>query len=100
MPERQHAGRTLLDTGRAADAFGVLHRETFVCEVHDVDSLMADRCADVARNAFRFFGENSEARKSRVDVHERGERAKETAPNAARIFEIKADADDAAEENI
>src|SRR5205085_11175573 len=30
----------------------------------------------------------------------RGERAKETAPDATRVFEIKSDTDDAAEENV
>ena len=99
-PEGQHAGGTLLDAGGAAHAFGVLHRQTLVREVHDVDPLMANRGADVAGNAFRFFGKNPETRETRIDVHEGGQRTKEPAPDAPGIFEIKADADDAAEENI
>src|SRR5436190_14189396 len=100
MPERQDTGRTLLHTGGTAHALRVLHRQTFVREVHDVDSLVADRSADVARNAFRFLRENPEPGKPRIDVHERGKRTEESAPDAAGVFKIKADADDAAEENI
>jgi hypothetical protein len=100
MAEGEDASRTLLDAGGATDALGVLHRQTFVREVHDVDALVADRGADVAGNAFRFLGENPEAREARVDVHEGRERTEEPAPDTTRVFEVKAYAEDAAEENI
>src|SRR5205814_9808721 len=100
MSEGEDAGRTLLDAGGAAHAFGVLHRETFVREVHDVDALVADRGANVAGNAFRFLRENPEAREARVDVHEGRERTKEPAPDAPGVFEVEADANNSAEEDV
>src|SRR2546421_9036759 len=100
MAERQHASRALLDTGRTTHAFGVPHRQAFVREIHDVDSLVANRGADVARNAFRYFGKNPEAREARVDMHQRRERAKKPTPDPAGILEIEPDADDTAEKNV
>src|SRR5437016_4315804 len=100
MAEGKNASRTLLDAGGATDAFRVLHRQAFVREVHDVDALVADRGADVAGNAFRLLWKNPEAREARVDVHEGRERTKEPAPDAARVFEIQAYTDNAAEEDI
>src|SRR5205085_11510158 len=100
MAEGEDASRTLLDAGGAADAFGILHRETFVRKVHDVDALVADRGANVAGNAFRFLWKNPEAGEARVDVHEGRERTKESAPDAARVFEVQAYTDNAAEEDI
>ena len=100
MSEGEDAGRTLLDAGGATDAFGILHRQTFVREVHDVDALVADRGANVAGNAFRFLRENPEAGEARVDVHEGRERTKEPAPDAPRVFEVEADANNSAEEDI
>src|SRR5437879_11620409 len=58
--EGQGARRALLDAGRAADALGVLHGEALVGEVHDVDALVADRRADVARDALRSEEHTSE----------------------------------------
>src|SRR5437588_11710259 len=98
MAEGQNASGTLLDAGGATDALRILHWQTFVREVHDVDALVADRGADVAGNAFRFLREDPEAREARVDVHEGRERTKEPAPDAPRVFEVKSDANDAAEE--
>src|SRR5438067_7002185 len=100
MSEGEDAGRTLLDAGGTAHAFGILHRQAFVREVHDVDALVADRGADVAGNAFRFLRENPEAGEASVDVHEGRERTEEPAPDAAGVFEVKANANDASEENI
>ena len=100
IPKGKDARGTLLDARGTTDAFRILHGQTFVREVHDVDALMADRSANVARNAFRFLGENPKARKACIDMHERGERTKETAPDAARVFKIKTDADDPTEEHI
>src|SRR2546421_12694964 len=100
MPKSKYARGTLLDASGTTDAFWILHRQTFVGEVHDVDPLMADRSANVAGNAFRFLGENPKARKACIDMHERGERTKETAPDPARVFEIKTDANDATEKDI
>src|SRR5437588_11396943 len=100
MSEGKDAGRTLLDAGGTAHAFGILHRQTFVREVHDVDALVADRGADVAGNAFRFLRENPEAGEASVDMHEGRERTKERAPDAPAVFEVKADANDSAEEDI
>ena len=100
MSEGEDAGGTLLHARGTAHALRILHGQAFVREVHDVDALMADRSANVAGNAFRFFGENPKAREARINMHERGERTKETAPDAARIFEIETDANDSTEENI
>src|SRR5437588_11403142 len=100
MAEGQNASGTLLDAGGATDTLGILHRQTFVREVHDVDALVADRGADVAGNAFRFLRENPEAGKASVDMHEGRERTKEPAPDAPGVFEVKADANDSAEEDI
>jgi hypothetical protein len=61
---------------------------------------VADGGADVARDALRLLGEDPETRESRVDVHERGERASEPAPHAAREPEIETDADDPGQEDV
>src|ERR1700686_691700 len=100
MAEGEDASWTLLDAGGATHAFGVLHGQTFVREVHDVDALVADRGADVAGNAFRFLRENPEPREARVDVHEGRERTKEPAPDAPRVFEVKAHANNTTEEDV
>src|SRR2546422_8794484 len=51
LPELEHARRAALNARRAAHAFRVLHGQALVREVHDVDALVADRRADVARDA-------------------------------------------------
>src|SRR5262245_28404275 len=61
---------------------------------------MAYGRADVARDAILLVGEDAEAGEAGVDVHERGERAGEAAPNPAAEPEIPADADDAGQKNI
>src|SRR5215468_1894683 len=93
--ETERARWAHLHAGRATHAFGILHRHALVGEIHDVDALMTDRRADVARDAFLLVGENAKARETRVDVHERGERASEAAPDAAAEPEVTAHADDA-----
>src|SRR3954452_1131276 len=42
MPKGKHAGRALLDTRGTPDALRILHGDAFVCEIHDVDSLVAN----------------------------------------------------------
>ncbi len=61
---------------------------------------MAHRSADVARNAFRFFREDAEARKPCVDVHQCGERTGKPAPHSSTEPEVHTDTDDAGEENV
>ena len=58
MSKGEDAGRTLLDTGGATHAFGIFHGQTLVREVHDIDPLMTDRGANIARDAFLFVGKN------------------------------------------
>ena len=98
--EAKRSGGAHLNTSRAANAFWIFHSESLIGKVHDIDSLVTNRGANVAGNTLRFFRENPEAREACVDVHESGQRTKEPAPDASRIFEIKTDTDDAAEENI
>ena len=98
--EAEDAGGALLHAGRAADAFGVFHGHAFVGEVHHVDALMADAGADVAGDALFLFRKNPVAREARVDVHERGERAREAAPHAPAKPEIGGDSHDAGEPEI
>ena len=45
----------------AADALDIFHGLAFVGEAHDIDSLMAHRCADVARDALLLVGQDAEA---------------------------------------
>src|SRR5437870_5055412 len=98
--ERQRSRRTALHAGRAAHALRVLHRHSLVGEAHDVDALVTDRGAHVARDALLLVGEDPEIREARIDVHERGERAGEAAPHAPREPEVHADTDDAGEEDV
>lgn len=70
--EGEYSSRAALDAGGASNAFGILHRDSFVGEVHDVDALVADGGADVAGDAFAFVREDPELREARVDVHEGG----------------------------
>src|ERR1043166_8511919 len=99
-PKRKRAGWAFLHTRAAPDAFGILHRQAFVREVHDVNTLMADGRADITRNAFRFLREDTEPRESRVDVHQRRQRTGEPAPHAPAEPEIHPDANDAREEHV
>src|SRR4030095_14160110 len=96
----QDAGRTLLDTRGTADTLRVFHRQHFVGEIHDIDSLMTDRSADVARNALVFIGEYSVTRKTRVNVHECGKRAGEAAPNPTAEPKVEPNAENAGHEDI
>ena len=98
--KRQNASWALLDAGGTADAFRILHRKAFVSEVHHVDSLVADRSANVAGNAFAFVRENPVTRKARVNVHERREWAGKTAPNPAAEPKVKPDPKNAGHEDI
>src|SRR5262249_22079522 len=68
--------------------------------VHDVDALMADARADVARDALLLLRQNAEAAEPRVHVHERRERAREAAPHAAAEPEVEPESDDPAEKNV
>ena len=61
---------------------------------------MADGRADVAGDALFLFRKNPVTREARVDVHERGERAGEAAPDASAEPEIRGDADDPREAEI
>ncbi len=61
---------------------------------------MTDGRADVARDALRLFGEDAEARKSRVHVHERRQRTSETTPDPSAEPKVKSYTDDAAEEDV
>ena len=42
VPKSKDTRGTLLDARGTTDAFGILHRQTFIREVHNVDALMAD----------------------------------------------------------
>src|SRR5450432_96466 len=79
----QHTGRALLHAGRASHAFRVLHGQALVREAHDVDALVTNARANIARDAFLFLGEDAEFSETRIDVHQRGQRAGEAAPDAA-----------------
>ena len=61
LSEGQDAGWTALYAGAAADALDVFHGLAFVGEAHDIDSLMAHRCADVARDALLLVGQDAKA---------------------------------------
>src|SRR5436309_799060 len=100
MSKGEDAGRTLLDTGGTAHAFGIFHGQALVREVHDIDSLMTDRGTDVARDAFLFFGKNPVAREAGVDVHEGRERAGKAAPNTPAKPKVEADTENAAHEDV
>ena len=88
LSEGEHPGRTRLDTRTAANTLGIFHRKTFVGEVHDIDSLVAHRCADVAGDALLLVRENSKLAESSVDVHQRSQWACEPTPNAPAEPEV------------
>ena len=96
----ENAGRAGLNAGGAANAFGIFHGFAFVGEGHDVDALVADAGADVAGDAFILIRENSKAGEAGVDVHQRGERTGEPAPDSAGEMEVEGDAEDAGQPKI
>src|SRR3989442_6454050 len=59
LSEAERPRRTALDARRAAHALRVGHRNTLVGEIHDVDSLVAYRGADIARDALLLLGEDA-----------------------------------------
>src|SRR6266850_6655107 len=100
LAELEHARGAALDARGAADAFGILHGEALVGEVHDVNALVADRGAHVARDALLLVRHDREAAEPRVDVHQRGEGAQEAAPDASREPEVEPVADHARQEHV
>ena len=83
--EVEHSSRALLNAGGATNTFGILHGLAFVGKVHDIDSLVADRGADVTRDAFVLIGKDAELTEcALVDLHESRERASEAAPDTTR----------------
>src|SRR2546430_9488787 len=100
LPELEHARGATLDAPGSADAFGILHGEPLVREVHDVDALVANRGAHVARDALLLVRHDREAAEPRADVHERGKRTQEAAPDAPGEPEIEPVADHARQEHV
>src|SRR5207249_1528687 len=100
LPELKNTCRAALDARRAADAFRVLHRDPFVREVHDVDALVADRGADIARDTLLLVRRDRETAEPGVDMHERGKRTEEPAPHPPREPEVETVADDPDEKHV
>src|SRR5438552_125958 len=89
LAELEHAGGAALHARRASNTFRVLHRHALVREIHHVDALVTDGGADVARDALLLVRDDREAAEARVDMHESGQRAHETAPDAAGEPEVE-----------
>src|ERR1051325_2145840 len=98
--EIQHAGGTHLNASRATDTFRILHRQTFVRKIHDIDALMTNGSANIAGNALFLIRKNPEARESRIDVHQRRERTSKTAPDASAEPEIHSNTYDTRQKNV
>ena len=61
---------------------------------------MANGSANVAGNALRLLGENSESRETGIDVHQGSQWTRKAAPHPATEPEIHTDSDDSGHENI
>jgi len=61
---------------------------------------MADRSADITRNALLLIGEDAVFGETRVDMHQRGKRTGEPAPDTPTEPKIKPNPDNSREKNI
>ena len=73
----------IVNTGTTTNTLGVGHGKPLASKGHDVDALMTLGGANVAGDTAGFVGEDPEAGKSGVDIHESGKRANEAAPGSS-----------------
>jgi hypothetical protein len=98
--ESENSSRTLLDACRTTNALRICHRQTLVGKIHDVDSLMTDRSADIAGNAFHLLREDAKSRESCIDVHQGSERTCKATPNPSAKPKIAAYPNDACQKHV
>ena len=87
-PKSEDSSRALLNTSRTTHTFWIFHRQTFIGEVHDIDSLMADGGADIARDTLMLVGKDPVTREPGIDVHQGCEGAGKATPDAPAKPEV------------
>lgn len=100
LTKLKNPGRAGLHACAAAHALRIVHRQTFIGKVHNIYSLMADRCANVTGNAFLFVRYDSETAKSCVYVHQCRQWTHEPAPYSSAIPKIQSVSYNSRQDNI